>query len=240
MPRVQRTVVVSAHRGQLILKKWPRPRGTPKSQAVRAQNAFFAKARQMSKMVDPSQLDAAIKLAKGSGLYPNDLIMSAMMRGLYVFNKANGRQLQPFNYKLEVCTMQGARLAKTAAQAVAAATNTVMTWGAASLNNALMWDPAQPTRLTVPTGVQIIELYAAIGVTAAAAHHAQVWINKNGATNIAQQSVNDTQLSFIQVSSGPLVVVAGDYFECLTLSGLAGTVNVDARNYFAAQILQAA
>lgn len=241
MPRVEKTVVLSTWRGAIVVKKWPRKVGRAVTQAVGAQQAFFASARRLAKMVDPTQLDAAIKQTKNTGLYPNDLIMSAMMRGLYLITRNDNKVLQPFDWHLEPVTMQGCDLTRTTTFLVAGGAQTPIPWQVANLNNALMWDITLPSRITVPQGVTVIQLAGGcVSISTSGTPTYNLFIRKNGSLQVSNIITTGTATQAGNCFTGPLVVTAGDYFELLCLRAISHNIQVAQRPYFGAQILQAA
>lgn len=85
-------LMVDTVRGQIRVRKWPRKRGTPKSALQRWWNDWFTQANRLAKYVDAATARRAIQLTAGSGMYPRDIILSAMRGRLYHWVDQNGKK----------------------------------------------------------------------------------------------------------------------------------------------------
>lgn len=83
-PSLTGRLMVDTTRGVLRVRRWPKKRGTPKSEAQRFWIDWFRQANFLAKYADPAQLTRAITLTENSGLYPRDIILKAM-RGRYAW-----------------------------------------------------------------------------------------------------------------------------------------------------------
>lgn len=94
--------MIDTVRGVLRVRKWPRKRGTPKSALQRHWIDWFKQANLLAKYVDPVQQARAIEMTKGSGLYPRDVILSAMRGRLYWWADETGWKWFPMAAILDI------------------------------------------------------------------------------------------------------------------------------------------
>lgn len=95
LPSLRNAIMVDAVRGVLRVRKWPRKRGPPRSALQRFWIDWFRQANLLAKYADGATQALAIKLTKGSGLYPRDIILQAMRGRLYTFTDTTGWQWYP-------------------------------------------------------------------------------------------------------------------------------------------------
>lgn len=84
--------MVDTVRGQLRVRKWPKKRGTPKSALQRWWIDWFRQANKLAKYVDAATARRAIDLTAGTGMYPRDIILSAMRGRLYSWVDQTGKK----------------------------------------------------------------------------------------------------------------------------------------------------
>lgn len=94
-PSLRNVVMVDAVRGVLRVRKWPKKRGPPKSTLQKFWIDWFTQANLLAKYTDGATQALAIKLTKGSGLYPRDIILQAMRGRLYTWTDTTGWQWFP-------------------------------------------------------------------------------------------------------------------------------------------------
>lgn len=140
-------------------------------------------------------------------------------------------------------------MAKNAADATAQnySSNAVITWDTDALDVGGWHDTgANTSRLTVPSGVNYVRVYANVGVTSLAANaDTYAWIEKNGDNNAATRHINlPVQLAdtagtevYMNLVSPPLAVVAGDWFEVRLLTSGDSSVTVEDHSWFAIEKL---
>jgi len=238
-PRLRDQLVVDTYRGQVRIRKWPKKRGTPKSEAVRAQNQIFADAMKVIKLADASQYDAAQKLVKNSGLYPRDIILSAMLKGFVVLHLADGRTIRPWDRTIEEVNVQSTHVEKTSTQSVSAGATVQVQWQNPIIDDLGMFSAVNPTRLTVPNNVSRIEVITGIQFTTLTSGSRGAFIRKNGTTVVARAiSIGGTNFGF-SLDTGPLPVIAGDYFEALAFSSVADTITLAPATFIACNVLKA-
>lgn len=124
----------------------------------------------------------------------------------------------------------------------------VITWDTDALDVGGWHDTGSNTsRLTVPSGISYVRVYANISVTSLDANaDTYAWIEKNGDNNVATRHVNlpigladsPTTEAYINLVSGPLAVVEGDYFEVRLLTTGDSSVTVEDFSWFAIEKLK--
>lgn len=76
-------VYVTSWKGRLVVKAWPRARGTPKSATTREQMAVFAVSQALAKLSLPEDVQISEAETKGTGWYPRDMRTAAMYGTLF-------------------------------------------------------------------------------------------------------------------------------------------------------------
>lgn len=118
-----------------------------------------------------------------------------------------------------------------------------VTWGATEYDTDSFWSAGNPTRLTVPSGVSKVRLYAGARFAAAAISYAFLNIDKNGASFLGGGALEMEAMASgfttrIAIASAPVEVSPGDYFEVQTRAGASVNLLVDPQTYFAVEVLQ--
>jgi len=202
------------YRGQLYVSKWPRRRGSPKSELQQAWVQHFACLGGIWKWHDPRSFDEATKLAKGTGWFWRDVFTSA----------AHGKLMRlPGAIRVTTPT---AFVSREADQALAANTPYWVLFDSQAWNNNRFWEASpNPTRFTFrSSGLYLIGCYALIDNTATD-KSVDLQMRINGVTNfplIRAQDITNNDIS-------PTYTViwyfeAGDYIELRTQSTVATTL----------------
>lgn len=108
-------------------------------------------------------------------------------------------------------------------------TRTALPWDYEDSNGAVFWDPAQPSRLTVPEAVDYLELFFNGIDTGASASNNDIEfvLFKNGAEYL-RQLTDDNLYASHNISYGVQSVVEGDYFEIYAKSFTDANAVIDA------------
>ena len=237
-PNLRGIMMVDTVRGRVRVRAWPKKRGRPKSPAVRDQNRWFREACRHIPYIDASQMVLAIGAAKGTGLYPRDIIMNAMAGGFLEFEMPDGRILKYRKPFLEEVMFQGCTLQKDATQTLIAGNFVTLTWPLPLFDTAGFWNVAAPTRIPIPTNVSIISLIGGFrsdniitnGTVA-------IQILKNGVEMIRDHFTYSTWPN-CGVFSGPRDVVEGDYFEMTVYAVNTQRTGATTDTYFSLEVLQ--
>jgi len=229
--------IVDTWRGQYRVRKWPKKRGTPTDPVQLSRIERFADANRLAKFVNGNFWNLAHRVTKGTGLYPRDILVQSMLAGQYDIAHADGRLITYKQFFLESAVFQGCTVERTSGQAIAASGNRVITWQNPVIQTVPIWDAGSPTRLTVPTGVDIVRL--SLGVTSAAAvNGSQIcFIQNQAGVLVAAHSVTQNAGVNASIISRPLYVTPGDWFEAYVFWGAAGTVSANPRSTFCLEIL---
>lgn len=214
-PALKGKLMVDTFRGQIRVRKWPRKRGTPKSQAVRNQNQWFKEANEIAKRLEPTQMNLAIAMTKGTGMYPRDLLLRQQAGGIYEVSFEDGTAPQYRRYFRETVVFQGAILEKDATQAIPGGTSVVQTWPLPVLDTGGFWNAGAPTLLTIPAGITVVELTAAwLSVDPKTNIDTQINIRRNGIP-IANDGARINGNQSNAAPTGPVTVVTGDTFDAV-------------------------
>lgn len=236
-PSLYGKLVIDTIRGQLRVRSWPRKRGTSKSAAVRSQNDWFKNAVRLAKFAPASQQKVAIEAALGTGLYPRDLLINAQSGGMFDIVLPDGRVLTSQKPFLEEVMFLGAILEQDTIQALPGAAYTSLTFPLPVIDTTDFWNVAAPTRLTVPAGVEVVNVMGGWKRDGLTLNGTQVAsIRKNGVF-IARFPTNVNGWPGGYVSTGPRAVVEGDWFDFQVFVAAATATNGDQENFFAIQVL---
>jgi hypothetical protein len=206
---------------------------------VRDQNAWFKTAVRLAKIAEPTQQAMSIAMAKGTGLYPRDLLFKAMSSGIVDLAMPDGRLVTRGRYFRETVMFQGAILEQDTVQALPAGGYTTLTFPLPVLDTAGFWNMAAPRRLTIPAGIEVVEVTAGWHTNN---------INVNGNT-VPALNLNGARLARSPrgvsgwpggtISSGPRAVSVGDYFEFAVFVPTAQATNGTQECFMCLNVLQA-
>ena len=237
-PALTGKLVAQTFRGQIHIQKWPRKRGPSKLAKQRRQVKWFTDANALAKRLWPDQIKLAMIMTKGTGLYPRDLLLRQMSGGIYDLFTGDGVHYQPTSMPREAVVFQGAILENTVPQALTAGGMRTLTWQLPVLDTMGFWSVVNPTRLTIPEGVNVVRLSAGwftSNVTGEIAF--LIVINLNGTTRIARQAGGLNEFVAQVVHRGPFKVVAGDFFEVLVFPRVDRTTVADQATFFTLEAL---
>lgn len=137
-------------------------------------------------------------------------------------------------------TPASTRVYRSTAQTIGTASSTAISFNAEAHDGLGAWDVGAPTRLTVPAGVDQVELVGFAPFTANTTGHRMYSIRKNGliiATHIVPGVDIASSPHGICVTTGPLTVIAGDYFELFAYQNSGGNLDVPAGSSLAGPFL---
>lgn len=231
--------MVDTFRGRIRIRAWPRKRGPSKSTEVQQQNAWFKAANLLAKKAAGPQIVTAMEAAKGTGLYPRDIILRAMGVGLFDIILPGGELVTYRQGGVDPVAFQGAILELAVAIPIPANTTTLIVYPLPLVDTALFWDIANPTRLTIPTGVTIVRFTARTYEEVTQVGQLLIMLFKNGAPALARVGFNATAWHGETLESGAIQVVAGDYFEMGVHMAYPGTADANGRTHFSVEILEA-
>jgi hypothetical protein len=126
------------------------------------------------------------------------------------------------------------RASSPTAQSIPNDTLTSVIWQSGSITStgvSGVWAAGNPTRFTVPSGFAYVRLSANAAFSTNATGHRQLRITKNGATTYDGVPATNTSAlpsssTIINISTGLIDVVAGDYFEVAVVQTSGGALNV--------------
>ena len=237
-PALTGKLVAQTFRGQIHVQKWPRKRGPSKLAKQRRQVKWFSDANALAKRLWPDQIKLAMIMTKGTGLYPRDLLIRQMSGGIYDLFTDDGVHYQPTSMPREAVMFQGAILELDVDQVIPVSTEHKIVWPLPVLDTMGFWSVANPTRLTIPEGVEVVEVIASwvasnppLDVTTIIRTRKNDGFNSNlGADNLANPTGPTTR--------GPQVVVAGDFFEMIAFTTKALNALGNGRTTLTLNVLQ--
>jgi len=237
LPGTIEKYVVDTWRGQYRVRKWPKKRGTPTDPVQLSRIQRFADANRLAKFVNGNFWNLAHRVTKGTGLYPRDILVQAMLAGQYDIAMPNGDLITYKEFFLEKAMYQGCRVTRTSNQAILGATETPITWQNADIQTVPMFNAGTPTRLTVPTNVNIVSVQAGVRSVASVASPHFLIIRNQASVIYAAISTAYTGAVNLTVDSGPIYVTPGDWFDCRVYFGGAGSVQAVPQSFFTMNIL---
>lgn len=237
-PSFSKLLMVDTVRGKVRVRAWPKPRGRPKSAAVRSQNKWFKEATQKLNHIAPSQLKIAIEAAKGTGFYPRDLLMNAMSGGIIELVFPDGTVLTSGRRFLEEIMFQGVLLQQDTMTTIPSGTTTLIPFPTPILDTAGFWDAANPARITIPASVSIARLSAYFTTDNINNSGSFVlFFFKNGAEFQRWQGTLSTW-PMLGSFTTPILVSEGDFFEMKMFLSPANRSSGDRRTSFSLEVLQ--
>lgn len=137
----------------------------------------------------------------------------------------------------------GALVQMSEAQNISSGSFTTLQWGTEVYDTDNIFDPANPTRLTVPAGVSVVRIIANITFASNAAGGRRLQTLKNGAAHsgrlyVAYQAMSGADTR-IYAATPPLQVAPGDYFELQAYQDSGSTINILAQTatWFALEVI---
>lgn len=218
-------VIVDTWRGVQRVRAWPRKRGTPTSEQVRDQNAWFKAANQLVMRAEPSQIKASIAATANVGLYPRDVLVRAMGAGLLDIVTPEGQVITYRQHFWEHKVFQGTIIRPASDIVPAVGTWFTIPWPLPLIDTAGFWDVAAPTRLTVPAHIDIIQVSGGVKQASTGGPLLALTIRQNGAVDVAWSQATSSGTVGDTFSTGPIPVIQGDYFECLIFATRAGNLS---------------
>jgi hypothetical protein len=231
--------MIDTWRGKLRVRKWPKKRGKPKSPATQFMNAWFRDAQQKMNYVDGRAMDFAISATRQTGLYPRDLMLRAASRGMFIIDDPERGLLSPRPQGVWTVAFQGLITQLASNLTLPAGVNVTVPWPAPSIDSAAFWDAAQPTRWTIPPGVNIVNLIAGFRQGSSAGGRIAVGFLKNGAFLTSGDNASSTGTRSMSYSTGPITVAPGDYFEAQFFSSNATSALAGATSFGSLEVLDA-
>jgi len=238
LPALQKRLVVDTVNGKVRVRAWPKPRGPNVPPQVRIQNERFTAAQRLAKLAKGSVMNRFFDATKGTGLYPRDLFTKLCLAPPFVVEMEDGRVITYGRPTLETVVFQGFRLQRAATYGVPPATLRQVPWDDPIIDTAAFWDAGADSIITIPAGVEVIELTAGYQGGGGIAGDLLARIARvDAGTDIKANTVINGGRD-MTVSTGPLSVSAGqEYaFQVFFTNGLtlqAGTT------FFAGTVLQA-
>ena len=231
--------MMDTFRGQIRIRKWPRKRGTSKSQAVRDQNLWFKQAVKIAKRIEPTQQALAIEMTKGTGMYPRDLLLAQQAGGIYDMVLEDGSNPQYRRHFRDTIVFQGIICDKTSTQLIPVSVFTPIIWTLPLIDTAGFWNAGDPTLITIPAGINIVDFNGAWRATGGVGSSEQnLTFRKNGAFfRGTVQEVN--AVPGATISSGPVQVVEGDIWTLEIFTNVARTCNISPFTSFSLNVLDA-
>ena len=221
-PILKGNLVVDSFRGTLRVRKWPRKRGPSKSQAVRDQNQWFTDANKLAKHCAASQQREAIRATLNSGLYPRDLLVKQISGGMFDLVLENGRVLTSQRAGVEAMAFNGFALRLVTPFNIPLATETAPDWPLPERDTAGFWDGVNPSFITIPNDVSMMQFNAGFMTNGAPGGHLVTLILDNASRRMARQDAEETGQHATSVGTGPVLVTPGDVWTAkffLTLGG---------------------
>lgn len=238
LPSLHGRLMVDTVNGKVRIRKWPAKRGPIKSQQQLIQTERFTAAQKLYPQLKGSVANHFIRATLGTGLYPRDLFMKMMTTAPIAFTDENGVTLRYGRPRLENSMFQGLILRLTSNFAYGAGAFSNVIWPAPILDTSGMFSAAAPDRITIPSGVTVVTMFAGWRRSASAGNFLNPAIQRlGGAEDIrAEQSLNSGAGGCIV--TGPMIVSEGEQYAFSMFGASSGTT-LAGRTFFAVEILAA-
>ena len=225
-PSLRGAIMIDTPNGKLRMRAWPKKRGTPKSAKVREQNEWFKKTTQLIKYAAANQQREAIEAPKGTGLLPRDLLMRAVSEGFYDIYEPSGQVIGQRRKGYNRVMYQGLIAKVTNGFSLPANSLVTLSMQLPQIDTAGMYNIASPTLITIPQGIQVVDINVAIYCNVATAADLTVFIQKIGVSGIWGGNVQEPLFTdpYCQARTGPIVVTGGDQFRVRARCNSAHTV----------------
>ena len=231
--------MIDVYRGQIRIRKWPRKRGTPKSQQVRDQNDWFRFANNAAKNSPAVMQIDAMEAVVGTGLYPRDWITKALGTGLIDILEPDGTIVRYEQKRIDTVSWQGFIIRPSVDFAIPTNVFFAPSWPVPVRDTGGFFSAASPTLITIPEGVEIMEFTAGAFQRVAVAGHLFSRIVKNDTLEFAYQGESFTGQKTDTVSTGPMLVEPGDTIKAeFNMSG-NGELSGNGATFFSGTVLQA-
>lgn len=188
--------------------------------------------------VEPTQTALAIAMTKGTGLYPRDLLMRQMSGGIYDIFDENGRNYQVRQRFTETVVFQGVILELTASLSLPSGVGVFPDWPLPVLDTAGFWDLLNPKFITIPAGINVVELFAGATTTGTTALF-EAAIFAAVLPLPAESTGQGFNVNAKNAITGPITVNPGDQFRVRFTSSNANATRTDRRAFFALNVLDA-
>ncbi len=235
---LRKELVLTTQRGQLIATSWPRKRGKPTAQVTIEQNAWLKWTARALPYAASVAWDTATKAAKGTGLYPRDILTMAATGRLYDIVTPDGQVLTNIEEKMEFKVFNGAILELDSNVTLGGGATVFVNWPLPVIDTFSFWSAGTPDRLTIPTGVTVVQLTVGGRAIGAAATRFFTSINDNLGINVANQHTSGGGTKVCNASTGPLNVRGGDYFRAGFLVDATMTLDSSQRTFFSIEVLE--
>ncbi len=237
LPSLKGKFIVDTYRGIIRVRSWPRKRGPSKSIKVQRQVAWWKSAIALAKRVEPGQQKIAIAAVPGTGLYPRDLLINAMAGGMFDFDVEGQHTILMRRPFVERHVYIGAILQQTEKQTLPLGQFTPFIWPLPVLDTSGFWSIANPTRLTIPADVNIVQVFFGWHNNGLIQTGTIVPSIKKNGTFIARSPHRSEGFPGGYISSGARIVEEGDFFEAFVFAEDATETDGTFENFMTLQVL---
>lgn len=227
-PAINGRFVVDTYRGKMRVRAWPKPRGKPKSRAQQIAIDRFTAANRLAKEAPGEIQNQCIEATKGSGLYPRDLLVRAILSGWYEIHTDDGRLIRHGRPQVETKVFQGFILRQETGEFRPANTGVPLSWPLPIRDTAGFWNPASPGIITIPEGVAIMSFFAGNDRAGGGFSTMRMSIGAAGVNpgNRAVHTVSTTNR--LTLATGPVLVDQGQTWSVVANASSSYTTNPSA------------
>ncbi len=236
---LRKELVLTTQRGQLIATSWPRKRGKPTSPITKAQNGWLKWTARALPYAASQAWDTATKAAKGTGLYPRDILTMAAAGTLYDIVTPDGRLLTRTDDQLEDRVFQGAILELTLDFNIGGGLPVVINWPLPVIDTFGFWNAGNPDRLTIPVGVNVVELACGSLLNSGISERFIIDIRDQTNNVVARATSESLGAQGTSTTTGAISVIPGDWFNMQCTTGSARSLLGSQRPFFTLNVLGA-
>jgi hypothetical protein len=116
-------------------------------------------------------------------------------------------------------------------------------WDTTEYDTDSFWSALNPSRLTIPSGVSKVRLFAGVRADTTAITHLFCNIDKNGASFLGGGALEPEAMAGglttrVAIASAPVIVTPSDYFEVQTRANTSANIQADANTYLAIEVIE--
>lgn len=216
---------------------WPKKRGPPTHPTTKQQNNWLAWTAKAMAYVAPSQMEAAREATDNKLKYARDLLTQAAAGNLYDIEDENGNLLSRHRREVHKQVLTGIRLQRTANLTLSAGVLTTVSWPTPLIDTAGFYDAANPSRITIPEGIQYVNLKTSGVLDISTTTRWALFVTDKNGNAWAGQDTNVDGTRSSSCDTGVIEVAEGDWFEAKHLALATRTLLADARTFFCLHVL---
>lgn len=237
-PAINGRFMVDTYRGKMRVRAWPKPRGKPKSRAQQIAIDRFTAANRLAKEAPGEIQNQCIEATKGSGLYPRDLLVRAILSGWYDIRTDDGRLIRHGRPQLETTLFQGFLMRLEENQFLSANTSIPISWPLPIRDTAGFWNPGAPSEITIPEGVTMMRFNIGASNATGGFQILRGSVRRIGPPQVRLNLTTINSSAAFAIGTGPVMVQPGETYVFLCNGSSSVTVR-PFETFFSGEVVEA-